>query len=86
MKTILSLLLLATMLAGCSTSKSSMDWSSRVGKMTYADAVAELGQPAATLDQTDGVRSAEWLVHRGSSSFQASRANSWASGLRLVVT
>ena len=50
-------------LAGCATT----DWNSRIGLLTYEQAVAELGTPIVSTNLSDGTRVADWLVRRGSS-------------------
>jgi hypothetical protein len=55
--------LVVFLLAGCATA----DWTSRIGNLTYEQAVTELGPPIMTMTMSDGTRRADWLVHRGSS-------------------
>jgi len=86
MKTILSFLLLAVMLAGCATSSSSQkDMTGKIGKMTYDQAVAELGSPASTLDNPNGERMAEWLVQRGTSGINNPAKSGAAASQRFGV-
>lgn len=58
-----ALLLSLVALAGCSTSK--VDWNSRIGVLTFDQAVVELGPPDKDATLTDGSRVAEWLLRRG---------------------
>ena len=50
-------------LAGCATNR--VDWSSRIGKYTYDQAVEELGVPDRSATLTNGSTVAEWLRMRG---------------------
>ncbi len=49
------------LLAGCATTKP-VDWNSRVGKYTYDQAVAELGQPDRQARLSDGKVVYKWLA------------------------
>ena len=55
--------LVVLFLGGCATT----DWTSRIGNLTYEQAVTELGPPIMTMTMADGSRQGDWLVHRGSS-------------------
>lgn len=50
---------LALILAGCATAQ--MNWDSKVGQMTYDQAVSELGRPAGEKKLADGRTVAEWI-------------------------
>ncbi|MBL9174682.1 MAG: hypothetical protein JNL10_14185 [Verrucomicrobiales bacterium] len=39
------------------------DWKSRIGTMTYDEALLELGPPSNVASLTDGTRVAEWLQY-----------------------
>lgn len=62
-------LLLAWVMAGCASGLkekvNQIDWNSRIGQYTYADALAELGQPDLIGESSSG-RTAEWVVQRRS--------------------
>jgi len=49
--------------AGCVTQK--IDWSARVGRYTYNQAVAELGPPDKSAKLSNGATVAEWLTQQG---------------------
>lgn len=49
----------ALVLAGCATGQ--MSWDTQVGRMTYDQAVGELGQPAQQQKLSDGRTIAEWI-------------------------
>lgn len=61
---LLSLLLLAGFLAGCATS-SVHHWKSQVGKISYDEAVEDLGKPFSVETETDGTVTAEWVLRPG---------------------
>jgi hypothetical protein len=50
------------LVAGCASP--SVDWNARVGTYTWADAMAELGQPDRVADLDGGVKAAEWIRER----------------------
>jgi hypothetical protein len=57
-------LALALLAVGCATGPRpdlNIDWSKRVGAYTYDQAVAELGNPYAIGESTDG-KTADWLI------------------------
>ncbi len=56
------LFLLVLFLTGCATK---IDWSSRVGRYNYDDAIRELGVPDRSAMLSDGSTVAEWLRRRG---------------------
>jgi hypothetical protein len=58
-------LALAVLLMGCATT-SQRSWESRVGKLTYDQALTELGPPAKLSKTRGGIRVAEWRLHAGS--------------------
>ncbi len=61
---------LALGLTGCATQR--VDWAARVGHCTYAQALAELGEPETHDKLPDGALVAEWLVNRGYTYAEAS--------------
>ena len=63
MKTIVSALFAALLLAGCVTPK--IDWAARVGNYTYDQAVMDFGPPDKSAKLSDGSTVAEWLTQRG---------------------
>jgi len=58
----------ATFLAGCKTSPSA-DWSSRIGKCTLDQAVAELGSPNKETKFSDGKLAAQWITLHGNDGY-----------------
>ena len=57
--------LLLGVAAGCRSPKlEGVDWDSRVGRMTYEEVVAELGEPRTTAELSDGFRVAQWAQRR----------------------
>lgn len=73
MRTTLAYLLATLVLvAGCSSTPKprltraqarEIDWSQRIGKYTYPDALADLGAPAVLTQSGEG-RTAEWVLKR----------------------
>jgi hypothetical protein len=64
------LLLLLPQFTGCASATKqakanarNIDWNSRVGSYSYADATAEFGKPDFIEESGDG-RVAEWVLHR----------------------
>jgi hypothetical protein len=55
---------LSLLIAGCATSQP--NWDNRVGKLTYDQAVQELGTPRSDQTLNDGNRVVEWCILRGS--------------------
>ena len=55
-------LCLPLLLAGCATTP---DWNNRVGRYTYDQAVAELGEPEINTTRPDGSNEAIWIIERG---------------------
>lgn len=56
-------LCLPLLVAGCASTGS---WDHQIGKLTYEQAVAELGEPMGDLKRNDGTREVTWLTVRGS--------------------
>jgi hypothetical protein len=57
----------ALLFASCATKPKvdpNRDWSALIGNYSYAQALAELGRPYVTGEQSDGSRFAEWVLHR----------------------
>ncbi len=55
------LALAVAFLAGCATTPP-IDWNTRIGKYTYAQAVTELGPPAREARLSDGKIECKWFV------------------------
>ena len=55
------LALIVAFLAGCATTPP-VDWNTRIGKYTYAQAVTELGPPAREARLSDGKIECKWFV------------------------
>ncbi|MCS7337292.1 MAG: hypothetical protein NZ739_03520 [Verrucomicrobiae bacterium] len=55
---------LAALLWACAAQPQQTVWAERVGKMTYQDAVAELGPPDRTWPLSEGGFVAEWVTRR----------------------
>jgi len=53
---------------GCKTA-SAVDWNSRKGVYTYAQAVADMGQPNKQTKLNDGKTVAQWITLHGSNGF-----------------
>ncbi|MDB6109922.1 MAG: hypothetical protein JWR69_1672 [Pedosphaera sp.] len=66
MKSILLLFPWLLVLASCTTTHQ-VDWNSRIGTFTYAQAVDELGPPENLELVPDGTRVVSWLAQRGRS-------------------
>lgn len=66
MKAMLGLLGLILFATGCATTRS-VDWASRIGVLTYDEAVLEMGVPERQATLSDGTIVAEWLKYRGGS-------------------
>ena len=61
------IILLAFLLASCATQPKvdrNRDWAPFVGNYTFEQAVAELGAPYITGQQSDGTRFGEWVLSR----------------------
>jgi hypothetical protein len=56
-------MLLLLLLCACATQKT--DWSARVGKYTYEQAVHDLGPPQRQMKLDGGAMVAEWQTQRG---------------------
>ena len=57
----------ALLFVGCATKPKvdrNRDWNSFIGNYSYTQALAELGRPYVTGEQSDGSRFAEWVLHR----------------------
>ena len=59
--------LVAAFIVGCQTTKP-VDWNSRIGNYTFAQAVTELGPPDKQARLSDGKTVAEWITHRSGGS------------------
>ena len=61
------LLVLVMVVSGCSTGVKTkiegVDWTGRIGSYTYAQAVADLGEPHSLWESSQG-KTAEWIVSR----------------------
>ncbi len=55
------LALVVAFLAGCATTPP-IDWNTRIGKYTYAQAVTELGPPAREARFSDGKIECKWFI------------------------
>lgn len=66
-----ALLLAAT---GCASSR--VDWDGQVGRLTFDEAVRQLGPPDRSAALADGGQVAEWLTRRGQSGTPAFTARS----------
>lgn len=89
---------LALVLAGCVTAQ--MNWDTEVGRMTYDQAVTELGRPTAEKKLADGRTVAEWVsrfpaaagmdndfrYHSASFGSDAAGAGSYESKLSLIFS
>jgi hypothetical protein len=58
-----TLLAAIILITGCATQT---NWNSRIGSLTFDEAVVELGPPDKQAKLQDGTLVAEWLTHRGS--------------------
>jgi hypothetical protein len=73
MKTMISALLIAVILAGCATAK--IDWSARIGNYTYDQAVTDFGPPNKSSKLSDGSTAVEWMTERSQTSINAEPAS-----------
>lgn len=55
--------LCAFWVTGCTASK--VNWDSRIGNLTYDQAIVEMGPPDRSANLSDGRTVAEWLTFRG---------------------
>lgn len=53
---------LTLLLSGCASPNG---WDRRVGRLTYPEAMAELGKPATLVVHADGSREASWMIEPG---------------------
>ena len=58
----------AAFFTGCKTT-SPVDWNSRVGVYTYAQAIADMGPPSKEMKSKDGKTVAQWITLHGSNGF-----------------
>ena len=82
------LLGLALVVGGCRTAPK-IDWNSRVGAYTFAQAVADMGPPDRQTELPDGSRVAEWVTQRMSTGTVLSPGGpgwggTWSSGVSVV--
>lgn len=63
--------------AGCASSR--VDWDDQVGRLTFDQAVRQLGPPDRSASLTDGGQIAEWLTRRGQPGTPAFTARSGGS-------
>jgi len=67
---------LALWLTGCASSR--IDWASRTGHYSYDQAILELGPADKSAKLMDGSVVAEWLTHRGYTSYYTPFATSYS--------
>lgn len=63
----IAVVLLSVLLAGCATTPKvdrNRDWNAFIGNYSFDQAVAELGRPYLSGEQSDGNRFGEWILSR----------------------
>jgi hypothetical protein len=78
------LFLAAAFFAGCKTTQ--VDWNSRVGSYTHAQAVAELGSPDKQATLNDGKTVDQWITLHGSSGYSGGGSFGLGAGQPIVQT